>query len=623
MSSLFNKPKPSGLWHHAAIVSLICLSLVLPALIIWGSVVSAMSGKLLGKTDSEYKTYDGAVKDGVLWISVCRQRGTWLNQESFDWRIKRLDLTTCEEQETGLIIVDGESLYTFRINDEIYAATDTTLYRINGSSLEKIVSMPKCSAGPFAQPFSYESQLTAIADTDDRGFRLVHLANDHWVDGRRILFPGPGRSWYDDLQRNRKSLLALTSAEQPPTFVRSPYALAAPSIYVRVVSHGPDIHICVTDLRKYAAYRNGFEFADEITDEASALAPENSLREVTGWEPIDPENAPASLIYSMACDRQGLLCSDYRVHPSVFRRINNGHWKTIDGLREQKIFRANILADPAEKETYLVQTNDRWISATVHRLVDNTVQPAHLTIEGHVPSYLAQWKRLILGIFVAWLTHHLVLACGLSWCRYKTQSRVDQFGIQDAALASVWQRLIALVADLLCGAVLFMVFIYFVLPNSINGDQPMTAKDICEFLFQYERALHLKVFRGSLFTTQTTLDCFQYIVQELQGRREYILVGILLVLVLWFVKVGCERLCGFTPGKWLMGIRTVRSTLRPAGVPQLLVRDLLFCLDIPFLVTSFPAAISMFWSLNGQRVGDRVADTIVIQSLTATATLAY
>jgi hypothetical protein len=70
-------------------------------------------------------------------------------------------------------------------------------------------------------------------------------------------------------------------------------------------------------------------------------------------------------------------------------------------------------------------------------------------------------------------------------------------------------------------------------------------------------------------------------------------------------------------------IRTVRSTLRPAGVPQLLVRDLLFVLDIPFLVTSFPAAISIFWSLNSQQVGDRVADAIVIKSLTANAALAY
>lgn len=604
MSSLFDKPTPNRLWHYVSIVSLFGLSLVLPTLIIWGSVVSALSGKPLGNTDSEKKVYQGALKDGVLWFSVIRGRGTLSTPGSFDCRIKRLDLTTGEEQETGLVVVDNR-IYPIRINDEIYAVSDN-LDRINGSSLEKIASMPKSSTSFNSLPFSYENQLTTITETDDGGFRLVHLINDHWANGRRILLPGLGRTWYHDSQRNRKSLLPLTSFE-PPTTVRT-------RMIVRVAPHQQAVHVFQFDFQQFASYRSGLEFVDETTEEASALAPENALREVSGWEPIDSENNPASSIVWAVCDRQGPLCCDYAGHPSVFRRINDGHWQAINGLIDQKIAGAVILADPAEKETYLVQEDQRWNTASIYRLVDTTIQPAHLTLNGSVPSYLARWKRLILGVFFALLTHHSVLTCGLSGHRYENQSSVYQYGIQQAKLASVWQRFLAFVADLLFGSVLFMLFAYFLLPTSIFGDQPITAKNLCEFLFQYERALQLKIDRGSLFTTQTILDSFQYIFQELQVRREYILLVIVLVLVLWFVKVGCERLCGFTPGKWLMGIRTLRSTLRPAGVPQLLVRDLLFCLDIPFFVTSIPAVFSMFWSLNGQRLGDRVADTIVIQN---------
>lgn len=67
-----------------------------------------------------------------------------------------------------------------------------------------------------------------------------------------------------------------------------------------------------------------------------------------------------------------------------------------------------------------------------------------------------------------------------------------------------------------------------------------------------------------------------------------------------------------TPGKWLLGIRTVRSTLRPCEITRALVRDALYGLDVLFFVTAIPAAISMMLSRNSQRLGDRLADTVVV-----------
>jgi uncharacterized RDD family membrane protein YckC len=67
-----------------------------------------------------------------------------------------------------------------------------------------------------------------------------------------------------------------------------------------------------------------------------------------------------------------------------------------------------------------------------------------------------------------------------------------------------------------------------------------------------------------------------------------------------------------TIGKWFLGIRTVRSTLRPCGFARSLIRNFLYWVDLPFLLTPFPAAMSMLCTQQNQRLGDRVADTVVV-----------
>ena len=71
---------------------------------------------------------------------------------------------------------------------------------------------------------------------------------------------------------------------------------------------------------------------------------------------------------------------------------------------------------------------------------------------------------------------------------------------------------------------------------------------------------------------------------------------------------------GITPGKWLLGLRTVRTTLRPCGVARAIVRNVFYCFDLPLLLTPLPAAISLMFSDHRQRLGDRAADTIVVRA---------
>jgi uncharacterized RDD family membrane protein YckC len=86
---------------------------------------------------------------------------------------------------------------------------------------------------------------------------------------------------------------------------------------------------------------------------------------------------------------------------------------------------------------------------------------------------------------------------------------------------------------------------------------------------------------------------------------------------IYLAKLVVESVSGITPGKWLMGLRTVSSTGRRAGLAPVLVRDLLLWFDFPLFISALPAAISMFLSPQRQRLGDRLADTIVVKTCCA------
>jgi uncharacterized RDD family membrane protein YckC len=70
---------------------------------------------------------------------------------------------------------------------------------------------------------------------------------------------------------------------------------------------------------------------------------------------------------------------------------------------------------------------------------------------------------------------------------------------------------------------------------------------------------------------------------------------------------------GITLGKWICGIRTVRSTLRPCGFFRALFRELLLVLDTLFGMTLLPVTFVMAFTHNRERIGDLLADTIVIR----------
>lgn len=101
------------------------------------------------------------------------------------------------------------------------------------------------------------------------------------------------------------------------------------------------------------------------------------------------------------------------------------------------------------------------------------------------------------------------------------------------------------------------------------------------------------------------------------GERQVWLLWLFSDFGLWIGSVllisVMQGFWGVTPGKWLCGIRTLRTTLRPCGVLRAVARELAVYVDSLLLMTWAPGVISIALSRNWQRLGDLAAETIVVR----------
>lgn len=91
------------------------------------------------------------------------------------------------------------------------------------------------------------------------------------------------------------------------------------------------------------------------------------------------------------------------------------------------------------------------------------------------------------------------------------------------------------------------------------------------------------------------------------------------ILALWLVVYVLSLLIvqgrtGLTPGKWLCGLRTLRTTLKPCGFARSLARELVLCVDACHFLCWAPGIVTIALTDCRQRLGDLVADTLVVEA---------
>ncbi len=589
-----------------AVLVMVCLSVLLPAGIVAWSVVLATSGKTFGCPAAEEAHYtEGALKDGELWFVTELTTLDWPHTSRAERRLKRLDLATGIERETGFAVT-AEACQLVWMNDRLYVYTGEAVYQAVGSSLQLLATAPPFSWTFFSNLFVDDGRLTLVLRSKAGEYRLTQLVDGHWIEGRAILLPGLNRVWTEDAQRGRASLLPLSSAQAP-----SPKKIINES-FLHVIPQGSQMHVLYSQFNHFVAYRSGFEFRDDKEEECSALAPENFEHEVSGWEPIESA-ANSACSYRMACDREGPIFSSYFGAPACVRRLSDGRWVTLTPPPEHRRGRGVVMADPAQSTSYLIGPDVRMYDTTFQRLENNTIGPVCLTKAGIQLEYLGRWQTLAVGLVLVWLAHLAIVTAGPIWFGRRTSVNADRyyFGDQGVTLASHGRRALALGFDLflaLVAAGVLLMIIGVVWPTPSNADRSYALLSVELGLSEMLRS----PFRTS-FWRAIPLVAKQFLPDPNQNWHCVQVLSI--AMGLWFfVRVVQEGRTGRTPGKWLLGIHTLHSTLRPCGIARSLLRNLFLALDFPLFATPLPAVISMILSPQHKRLGDRAAETIVVRS---------
>ena len=113
---------------------------------------------------------------------------------------------------------------------------------------------------------------------------------------------------------------------------------------------------------------------------------------------------------------------------------------------------------------------------------------------------------------------------------------------------------------------------------------------------------------------------FPVLVQVLGGDENGVILASLVLgfLVLLGYPCACETLWGLTPGKAMLGLRVVTEEGGPIRFRHAAIRAALGLLDIYLVPVGVVGVLSMLAGRNDQRLGDRLAGTLVVRSASLT-----
>ncbi|WP_010588362.1 RDD family protein [Schlesneria paludicola] len=591
----------------AASAAFVLVSLVLPLGIIGLTVASLVSGDATRTPEGEWKCYDGGVLDqGSLVFPVQRNlRGISNSTMGFEARIRRLDLKSGVESDTG-VVVANQGINLQLVNEELLVWTRQGIHRWDDSSLVKIADSHSCLRVR-NHPFLYDEHLTQVVEAEDGGFRLMHLIDDAWVKGLKIRLPETDCDWHEDPKTGKARLQSRAPSLPLPT------GGAVPWIHLMVAQHAGKTHLLLNTIPNgLYAYRHGFEFEDPEC--ASAQAPANASVDVSGWEPV-PLLVSGDRCAGIVCDRDGLLVASTKsLEPiRMIRRTDVGHWQEVVAVEGVKLrCTPQLFVDAATETAYVFDAYRPWSYAALYPIEQNSILPADPVWSLEVRKYLARWLALLAAVLVGWLVHLITLTCGTELLALRRPENGYEFGNQSAILATTWRRGFAFSVDALAVALILSMVLAISLrdPNLRwhDGDE----RDLCQTLYDVEDIL-LKRPRESDQMNLANYPRFEYFATIFRGRPDLYSSALATSLIVCGLKIYVEGRFGVTPGKWFMGIRSVGSTLRPCGFARALVRRVLYVVDILCFITPLPAAISMMFSSHRQRLGDRVSDTVVIR----------
>lgn len=438
-----------------------------------------------------------------------------------------------------------------------------------------------------AGAFLYEGH-PAILDRDaSDADRLLVLVDGEWEDKGQVAMPGANRVWAFDEQRGENVLVPRTSDNSTTTKAAGAWR------WTRVVLAGGEYHLFQVEFstapRPAASggvlYRKGFDFVSRWADgdAVSALAPENAPTDATGWTRVETTGEPYGLGMAALGDDVILAGGD----GYAWKREAAGDATRSPTFVKSKGLSANLrgqvclLSPPDSPELYAV-TMTRDFGFKAFQYHEPLMREMPYRVEGFAGWMVRFWQRLLLKVLGVLVVGTLLLLAVGSRLMPRPDESSHSFGLPTVQLAPLGRRLLARAID----------FVLLLAPMTIQLAWLISRAD-----------------SETLYSAVVDRYAFHHNFPE---HYLYFLIALLWAVVLFVMMVRYEGRYGVTPGKWLCGVRTLRTTLRPCGFARALLRELLMWFDTPLLLTVLPGMMCLLITDRRQRLGDLIADTIVV-----------
>jgi|GEM_PF-1998983 len=461
--------------------------------------------------------------------------------------------------------------------EQLWAITTSRVFRVQGDSIKDF--KPKRVLTRPSEPFVYEGQLAVIDSTKTGIPTLLVFQSDEWVEVGGVVIP---------------LSLATQQVDGKATLVSAaPTPGAGALLEVKVISYEGTLHTFVSD-GVTIVYRNQLELAP-----VSALSPANAPQMIDFSNPRDWEVACTTAsrvgIASKDAIKAGLVNGEpilvtgtgsSRSNPFqnviliAYQRVN-GQWMQTTQMSSPSLL--DLLLNSDGQKTYVAG------QSFVQVLRFYQLTPAAFEATGvllKVPQMAIQAiieNMALFGQFVYWPAL-LFYALGVSYLMRIFVDPAYSFGKTQVELASFTRRGIAQVID---------YFVYAISLYPIQVAYGLASKEQIE---------------------ENIDQIFDFGPNGMMRRYLWMAVTLMVVgLSIMAVKCAIEGRWGITLGKWICGIRTVRTTLRPCGFFRAVFREILLYVDCAAAMSLIPITLLFAFLKKRQRLGDIVADTIVIR----------
>ena len=529
---------------------------------------------------SNLLTYDAAFwRDKFVYVSSGQPRSNGI----FDWRVTATDPETGETTDLGLELSSRGGFLPMVFGDRLWFVGNGESFEVVDGAVQPSTFVTPRSWPQERQRFLLNGEAAHVEKVPN-GFTVSTFQAGAWGNTSVVVLPSSQRDrTFDKTSVNFQRDTSMTCLNQ------------GDRIHVFLWVAGHLLHREGLELQPVGApddpRNQRLNGNPESTDESvSALKAANTEGEIAGWSLVreaimgNSPHGPQHLLGMLVGGQPAaLIVDDAQTGYPVGRlyRLDGAKWSEFAtqvfpfGSNQ---FRAVTCRD--KQKSYLVATTSMG-AAHVYAVESAGMRPTN----GAAPQMNQALKNLVVygRVPVVTLVLGSILGVG-TWCLMWWYTKPDYgFGVQTVKLASLGRRGLARLIDLA-----LIVF-------STAGLGWMITRGF-DWLSWVE-ALNLHVDHPTI---------------SIAGRVASILALWLAVFVLSLLVV--QARWGVTPGKWLCGLRTLRTTLKPCGFARSLVREVVLSVDACHFLCWTPGILCIAFTDCRQRLGDLVADTLVVEA---------